>query len=156
MGTGDRSARPGAPPDRGDGRTDRHAAHRGGAVTVHPAARTVTLSTAMVAVAVGAFIAAALGIGVRATFGAHVAVDETQYVLSALSLAEDGNLDISDELAQRRWGAFADVEPPVQTQVLGDGRQISPHDPLLPALLAVPVARGGWVGGQPPRARIGG
>ncbi|HEV8173676.1 MAG TPA: hypothetical protein VGP91_08510, partial [Actinoplanes sp.] len=96
-------------------------------MTVHPAARTVTLSTAMVAVAVVAFIAAALGIGVRATFGAHVAVDETQYVLSALSLAEDGNLDISDELAQKRWRDFADVEPPVQTQVLGDGRQISPH-----------------------------
>src|SRR4029453_19582163 len=84
-------------------------------------------------------------IGVRATFGAHVAVDETQYVLSALSLAEDGNLDISDELAQKRGRDFPDVEPPVQTQVLGDGRQISPHDPLLPVLLAVPVALGGWV-----------
>jgi hypothetical protein len=125
-------------------------------VTVHPAARTVTLSTAMVAVAVVAFIAAALGIGVRATFGAHVAVDETQYVLSALSLAEDGNLDISDELAQKRWRDFADVEPPVQTQVLGDGRQISPHDPLLPALLAVPVALGGWVAAKLTLAALAG
>jgi hypothetical protein len=105
----------------------------------------MTLPTAMVAVAAVAFIAAALGIGVRATFGAHVAVDETQYVLSALSLAEDRNLDISDELAQKRWQDFADVEPPVQTQVRADGRQISPHDPLLPVLFAVPVALGGWV-----------
>jgi hypothetical protein len=112
---------------------------------LRPAARTMTLPTAMVAVAAVAFTAAALGIGVRGTFGAHVAVDETQYVLSALSLAEDGNLDITDELAQKRWRDFADVEPPVQTQVLGDGRQISPHDPLLPVLLAVPVALGGWV-----------
>lgn len=125
-------------------------------MTVHPAARTVTLSTAMVAVAVVAFIAAALGIGVRATFGAHVAVDETQYVLSALSLAEDGNLDISDELAQKRWRDFADVEPPVQTQVLGDGRQISPHDPLLPVLLAVPVALGGWVAAKLTLAALAG
>ena len=125
-------------------------------MTVHPAARTVTLSTAMVAVTVVAFIAAALGIGVRATFGAHVAVDETQYVLSALSLAEDGNLDISDELAQKRWRDFADVEPPVQTQVLGDGRQISPHDPLLPVLLAVPVALGGWVAAKLTLAALAG
>lgn len=114
-------------------------------MTAHPAVRTMTLPAAMVAVAVIAFLAAALGIGVRATFGAHVAVDETQYVLSAVSLAEDRNLDISDELAQQRWRDFADVEPPIQTQVLADGRQISPHDPLLPVLLAVPVALGGWV-----------
>jgi len=114
-------------------------------VTARQAARTVTLPTAMAAAGMVAFVAATLGIGVRATFGAHVAVDETQYVLSALSLAEDRNLDISDELAQQRWRDFADVEPPVQTQVLDDGGQISPHDPLLPLLLAVPVAHGGWV-----------
>lgn len=125
-------------------------------MTVHPAARTATLPTAMVAVAAVAFIAAALGIGVRATFGAHVAVDETQYVLSALSLAEDRNLDISDELAQKRWRDFADVEPPVQTQVLADGRQISPHDPLLPLLLAVPVALGGWVAAKLTLAALAG
>ena len=125
-------------------------------MTVHPAARTATLPTAMVAVAAVAFIAAALGIGVRATFGAHVAVDETQYVLSALSLAEDRNFDISDELAQKRWRDFADVEPPVQTQVLADGRQISPHDPLLPLLLAVPVALGGWVAAKLTLAALAG
>lgn len=97
------------------------------------------------AVAVVAVAAAALGIGVRGTFGAHVAVDETQYILSALSLAEDRNLDISDELAVQRWTAFADVRPLVQTEVLADGRQISPHDPLLPLILAVPMGVGGWV-----------
>ena len=125
-------------------------------MTVHPAARTVTLPTAIVAVAAVAFIAAALGVGVRATFGAHVAVDETQYALSALSLAEDRNLDISDELAQKRWRDFADVEPPIQTQVLGDGRQISPHDPLLPVLLAVPMALGGWVAAKLTLAALAG
>lgn len=100
---------------------------------------------AAVAVAALAVLAALLGIGVRGTFGAHVAVDETQYLLSALSLAGDGDLDISDELAAQRWRAFADVEPPVQTSVLPDGRQLSPHDPLLPLLLAVPLGVGGWV-----------
>jgi len=103
------------------------------------------LRVAVCAVAVLAALSAALGIGVRATFGAHVAVDEVQYLLSALSLAEDGNLDISDELAEQRWRAFADEEPPVQTQVLAGGRQVSPHDPLLSALLALPMGWGGWV-----------
>lgn len=111
---------------------------------------------ATVAVAALAVLAALLGIGVRATFGAHVAVDETQYLLTALSLAEDGDLDISDELAAQRWRAFADVEPLVQTSVLPDGRQLSPHDPLLPLLLAVPMGVGGWVAAKVTLALLAG
>jgi hypothetical protein len=103
---------------------------------------------AAVAVFVVAVTASALGIGVRATFGAHVAVDEPQYVLTAISLVEDGDLDISDERAERRWRAFADLEPPVQAQPRAGGSRISPHDPLLPILLAVPIGLGGWVGGK--------
>ena len=99
-------------------------------------------------VAAVAAAAAALGIGVRALESAHVAVDEEQYVLSATSLAEDGNLDITDELADQRWRAFADVPPHIETFVLLDGSQISPHDPLLPLLLAVPTGLGGWVGAK--------
>src|SRR5205085_2086936 len=57
--------------------------------------------------------------------------------------------DISDELAARRWRPFhSPAELPAQTKVLADGRQISPHDPLLPVLLAVPVAIGGWAGAK--------
>lgn len=103
---------------------------------------------AMVLVAAVGIAAAAAGIGIGATAVEHLAVDETQYVLSAISLAEDGDLDISDELAARRWTSFAAVEPPVQTAVLAGGRQISPHDPLLPILLAGPVAAGGWIGAK--------
>ncbi|MDQ4105130.1 MAG: hypothetical protein M3186_15985 [Actinomycetota bacterium] len=103
------------------------------------------LRLVMVAVAFIAVIAASLGIGVHALPGEHLGVDEPQYWFTALSLAEDGNLDISDELAQRRWEQFTDVAPPVETVVLADGDQISPHDALLPLLLAVPVAVGGWV-----------
>ena len=69
----------------------------------------LTFRRALVLVFLAATLAAAAGIGVRATFGAHVAVDEVQYLLSALSLAEDGNLDISDEWADRRWADFADA-----------------------------------------------
>ena len=78
------------------------------------------------------FVAAAIGIGVPATDGQNAAVDETQYLLTAISLAEGGDLDIADELVERRWSAFAQAEPPVQTATRADGRASSPHDPLLP------------------------
>jgi hypothetical protein len=99
----------------------------------------------MLVVAVAATLAAAAGIGVRSTYGAAAAVDEPQYLLSALSLAEDGDLDIADELAARRWSAYAAAQLPVQTATLDGGRQLSPHDPLLPLLLAPAVGLGGWV-----------
>lgn len=92
-----------------------------------------------------AMLAALAGVGVRSTPTAHAAVDEPEYLLTALSLAEDRSLDISDELAGQRWRNFADGRPPVQTSVLAQGRQVSPHDPLLPLLLAGPVRLGGWV-----------
>jgi hypothetical protein len=95
-----------------------------------------------------AVVAAALGIGVRASFGAHVAVDETEYVLTAISLVEDGDLDVADERAERRWRDFADRVPPLQAQPRPDGSQLSPHDPLLPLLLAIPIGLAGWVGGK--------
>ena len=95
-----------------------------------------------------ALVAALAGIGVRATYGAQVAVDETEYALTALSLWEDGDLDVSDEFAQQRWRAFADVAPPVQTEPLAGGRRLSPHDPLLPLVLALPMGLFGWVGAK--------
>lgn len=88
------------------------------------------------------------GITVPATRGAHVAVDEPQYLLSATSLGEDLDLDISDELDDERWRAYHEAELPVQTEVLDGGRQVSPHDPLLPLVLAVPMLVGGWIGAK--------
>lgn len=102
----------------------------------------------MVGVALLATFAAALGIGVAPMPGEHLAVDEPQYWFTALSLAQDGDLDIADELAGRSWTQFTHAAPPIETVPLAGGRQISPHDPLLPLLLAVPVAVGGWVGAK--------
>ncbi|HEU4910630.1 MAG TPA: hypothetical protein VFV76_01910 [Actinomycetes bacterium] len=103
---------------------------------------------ACVVAALAALLASSAGIPVRATYDAQVAVDETEYVLTALSIFEDGDLDISDELGEARWRSFADVRPPEQTQLLDDGRRLSPHDPLLPLLLAVPTGLFGWVGAK--------
>lgn len=99
----------------------------------------------MLGAAVVAVLAAGLAAGVRTTYGGHAAVDEPQYLLTALSLWEDRSLDISDELAQERWRPFHEAQLPVQTKVLDGGRQVSPHDPLLPLLLAVPMGLGGFV-----------
>lgn len=99
----------------------------------------------LAAVALVGGLAAFAGIPVRASYGAQVTADEPQYLLSAISIAEDGNLDISDELAAQRWRDFHEAGLPEQTKPLPDGRRISPHDPLLPLLLALPMALGGWM-----------
>ena len=114
--------------------------------------RTLTLTGLAIAVAT----LTAAGIGVRATYGAQTTADEPQYLLSALSLWEDGNLDISDELRSERYRSFHRADLPQQTRVLDDGSQISPHDPLLPLLLALPVGLGGWVGAKAAMAAMAG
>jgi hypothetical protein len=106
------------------------------------------LRIAMAAAAMATLVAALLGIGVRSTHGGQAAVDEPQYLMTALSLWEDRDLDISDELADRRYRAYFDAELPVQTSELEDDAQVSPHDPLLPFLLAAPVGLAGWVGAK--------
>jgi len=99
---------------------------------------------------------AALGIGARASYGAQTTADEPQYLLSALSLWEDGDLDIADELAEERYRGFHEADLPQQTIALEDGRRVSPHDPLLPLLLAVPMGLGGWVAAKATLAVLGG
>ncbi len=101
-------------------------------------------------------LAAAAGLWCRATYGAQVTADEPQYLLSAISIAEDGDLDIADELAAQRWRPFHEAQLPEQTKPLPGGRRVSPHDPLLPLLLAPAVAAGGWVGGKLTLAAIAG
>jgi hypothetical protein len=114
-------------------------------VRTAPRTQAPRLRLAMLAVGLLTVLAAGLGIGVPATHGGHAAVDEPQYLLSALSLWEDHDLDIADELADRRFLGFHDADLPVQTATRPDGSQLSPHDPLVPVLLAVPMGLGGWV-----------
>src|SRR5215217_1154353 len=110
----------------------------------------------MLLVGVVAFAAAAAGMLVPATHGTWTTADEPQYLLTAISLAEDHDLDIADELAEGRWRPFHAVALPTQTEALAGGRRLSPHDPLLPLLLAGPVAVGGWVGAKLGMAALAG
>lgn len=99
------------------------------------------MRTAAAVVALGLLVAAvgAAGALMRATYGAQLTADEPQYLLSALSLAEDGDLDISDELEDEAWRDFHAAQLPEQTRPLPDGSRLSPHDPLLPVLLVPAV-----------------
>ena len=99
----------------------------------------------LVAVAVVVTAWTAIGGFARATYGSRTTADEPQYLLSAISLANDGNLDIADELREGAFIPFHEEVLPEQTKRLPDGSRVSPHDPLLPALLAAPVVLGGWL-----------
>ena len=112
--------------------------------------------TAMVLVGLLAFGFGLLALPARATYGARTTADEPQYLLSALSLWEDLDLDITDELAAERWRDFHEARLPVQTEPNADGRAVSPHDPLLPVLLAVPVGLLGWEGAKLTLAALAG
>jgi hypothetical protein len=110
----------------------------------------------MLVVGLLGFLVAAAGIVVPATHGTRTTADEPQYLLTAISLATDHDLDIADELAEGRWRAFHALPLPAQTEPLPGGRQLSPHDPLLPLLLAGPVALGGWIGAKLAMAAMAG
>lgn len=116
------------------------------------AARTVPI-----AVGVLATVAGLAGIDARATDGARVSGDEPQYLLTATSLGEDLDLDIGDEIAERRFADYHEVDLDMQTLALDEaGRQVSPHDPLLPALLALPMRLGGWAAAKATLALVAG
>ena len=104
-----------------------------------------SLTSKILLVAVGTFLIAVSAINARATYGAKISVDEPQYLLTALSIAEDQDLDISDELEEQRYLSFHEVPLNQQTiDLTDDGQRLSPHDPLLPILLSIPMGLGGW------------
>ena len=111
----------------------------------------------MGAVALWTFAMAVPAVGARASYGARVTADEPQYLIAAISIGEDFDLDISDELAERRFEPFHEIDLNPQTVDLDDsGRRVSPHDPLLPALLALPMRLGGWVAAKTALAAFAG
>jgi hypothetical protein len=99
----------------------------------------------MAVVALAVFCIVAAGAPMRASAGARTTGDEPHYLLTAISLAEDHDLDVSDERAEVRYLPFSELPPLIQAEIRPDGTQVSPHDPLLPLLLAVPMWVGGWL-----------
>ncbi|MDQ3951920.1 MAG: hypothetical protein M3279_02975 [Actinomycetota bacterium] len=114
-----------------------------------------SLPRALAAVAFAAFALSACALAGRASYGARTTGDEPHYLLTAISLAEDRDLDVSDEIAARRYEAFSEVGLNRQSRRLEDGRMVSPHDPLLPLLLAPGVALAGWTGAKLTLALMG-
>jgi hypothetical protein len=107
--------------------------------------QTRALVRAMLLVGIAVALWCAAGAWSRATTGARVTADEPQYLLTALSLGEDASLDIGDERDGGRFRDFHEAALPLQEARQADGSRVSPHDPLLPALLVAPVALGGWL-----------
>ncbi len=92
----------------------------------------------------------------EATYNARTTADEPQYLLSAMSLAEDLDLDVSDEIRARAYTPFHLAYLDQQTEPTADGREFSPHDPLLPVVLAAPMAVGGWAAAKATLALLAG
>ena len=111
-----------------------------------PASQSVVI--AMVAVFLSAFLAAAAGAPVRSSYGARITGDEPEYLLTAISLGEERSLDVSDELRAQRYRPFHEINLKPQAKVVEGGRMVSPHDPLLPALLVPGALAGGWLGAR--------
>jgi hypothetical protein len=124
------------------------------AAATAPAGR--SMRRPLAAVALAAFVAALAFLPARALVGSRTSADEPQYLLTAVSLAEDHDLDIADELSAARWRDFAGHDLPRQTEPTPAGREISPHDPGLPVLLALPVHAAGWVGAKVLLAAVNG
>ncbi len=101
-------------------------------------------------------VVSALGVSIRAADVGAAAVDEPQYLLTAASLWEDGDLDIANQRAQGSASQYYDATLPVQTSVLAGGERISPHDPLLPVVLAPAVGLGGYIGAKSVMALMAG
>jgi hypothetical protein len=120
------------------------------------AVESAVLRRLLVVVALVAFAASLVGLWARATHGARLTADEPQYLLSATSLWDDGDLDISNQLAQRAYEPYHEITVDEQTVPLDEsGRRVSPHDPLLPVLLAVPMRLGGWIAAKLTLAFLG-
>ena len=89
-----------------------------------------------------------LGVPLRATHSARVNVDEPFYLLTTVSLIEDGDLDLSNDYELRRYRAFFDHPEELWYQSVPtmDGRLLSPHN-LGTSLLILPAYAVGGLDG---------
>ena len=106
--------------------------------------RTPSLRVAMVIVALVAFAAAAAAVDVPATFRVQTTADEPHYLVTALSIVQDGDLDVGPQYAENAYRPFYAVTLTPQARPRSDGSLVEPHDPLLPVIIAIPTAVGGW------------
>ncbi|MEM7274228.1 MAG: hypothetical protein AAF547_14185 [Actinomycetota bacterium] len=126
--------------------------HADGQVTPRP-----TLGRRLLLIWLVTFAVGLVGLDARATYGARVSADEPQYLMTALSLAEDFDLDVSDEIEEELYLPFHEIGLNTQTIDLDDdGQRISPHDPLLPLVLAPAMGLGGWAAAKAMLAAIAG
>ena len=84
-------------------------------------------------------------IGMRAFDGSQYAGDEPHYLLTAKSIVDDGNVDLTDEYRERSYRAFYPLalEP---HGLLTRGRLNEPHGIGFPLLIAPAYAIGGTKG----------
>ena len=113
-----------------------------------PARRPGCLVAWAALVALVAFTAAAVAAPVRSTYGARLSADEPHYLMTAMAIAERGTLDVAYLHADERYRAFHEIRLSPQAALGPGGRMVVPHDPLLPALLALPWRLGGWHGAR--------
>jgi hypothetical protein len=111
---------------------------------------------ALALLGVGVACWVAVGAAVPAARGGQTTADEPQYLMTALSLWEDHDLDVSDERREQRYRAFHAAGLPLQEETHDGGSRVSPHDPLLPALLAAPTGLGGWLAAKLALAALAG
>ncbi|MGH3442730.1 MAG: hypothetical protein ACRDUY_11950 [Nitriliruptorales bacterium] len=111
----------------------------------------IVVASAAAGILVGLVAAAAIPVSASR---APVSGDEPFYLITAISLWEDGSLDVADEYDDPEYPEYRRSRP--QGRVLPDGRIVEPHDPLLPALLAAPAGLGGAAGAKAALAVLAG
>jgi hypothetical protein len=96
------------------------------------------------------FVVYLASIGIRASRGASVTGDEPFYLLTAQSLMQDGDLDLTNQYAARSYRAFFDHPDGLWRQSVPNqrGELLSPHEPALSVLLVPGFAAGGLLGPQ--------
>lgn len=99
-----------------------------------------------------------LGVSLRATHSARVNVDEPFYLLTTVSLLEDGDLDLINDYELRRYEAFFDYPGDLWSQSVPNrrGQLLSPHNVGLSALIMPAYALGGVDGVKRFLAVLGG
>lgn len=118
--------------------------------------RAVVLLALLLALVFGTFNQ--LGVPLRATRSAWVSGDEPFYLLTTVSLLADGDLDLRNDYALRRYRAFFDHPEELwhQSVPTADGRLLAPHNVGTAVLLLPAYALGGAAGAKRLLGALGG